>query len=559
MTDAFIYDHLRSPRGRGKVDGSLHEVQTVNLASQVLKGLRERNNLDPELVDDVVMGCVDPIGEAGGDVARISALLAGYGDNVPGIQINRFCASGLDAVNFAAAEVMSGQHDMTIGGGVESMSRVGIGASGGAWFMDPMAAIPTYFMPQGISADLIATKYGFSRDDVDAYAVESQKRAAEAWADGRFKNSILPIKDVNGITLLDRDEHMRPTTTMQSLASLKPAFVEMGQLGGFDAVATQRYPEVEEINHVHHAGNSSGIVDGAAAVLIGNAEAGKAAGLKPRARIKAFANIGSEPGIMLTGPIPVTQKVLKKAGMSTADIDLWELNEAFASVVLRYMQALDIPHDKINVNGGAIAHGPSARCHRRDDPRHRARRTGAARQIHGADHAYASVPAWAPRPSSSGCERANAEDRFVRMRGAHHHDLSGGIREIDRGPDQDRARQCSGTDAVRREPDTAEARCGVGARHWHETEDEFVYIVEGEATLCEDGGETVLRAGECAGFKAGVANGHCLVNKSQADVVYLEIGTRAPADRFHYSDVDMMGDKSESGVRFMRKNGEAIG
>jgi acetyl-CoA C-acetyltransferase len=357
MTDAFIYDHLRSPRGRGKVDGSLHEVQTVNLASQVLKGMRERNNLDPELVDDVVMGCVDPIGEAGGDVARISALLAGYGDKVPGIQINRFCASGLDAVNFAAAEVMSGQHNMTIGGGVESMSRVGIGASGGAWFMDPMAAIPTYFMPQGVSADLIATKYGFSRDDVDAYAVESQKRAAEAWADGRFKNSILPIKDVNGITLLDRDEHMRPGTTMQSLASLKPAFVEIGQLGGFDAVATQRYPEVEEVNHVHHAGNSSGIVDGAAAVLIGNKEAGKAAGLKPRARIKAFANIGSEPGIMLTGPIPVTQKVLKKAGMSTADIDLWELNEAFASVVLRYMQALDIPHDKINVNGGAIAMG----------------------------------------------------------------------------------------------------------------------------------------------------------------------------------------------------------
>jgi acetyl-CoA C-acetyltransferase len=339
------------------VDGSLHEVQTVNLAAQVLKGVRERNNLDPDLVDDVVMGCVDPVGEAGGDVARISALLAGYGEHVPGIQINRFCASGLDAVNFAAAEVMSGQHDMTIGGGVESMSRVGIGASGGAWFMDPMAAIPTYFMPQGVSADLIATKYGFSRDDVDAYAVESQKRAARAWEEGRFKNSILPIKDVNGITLLDRDEHMRPGTDMQSLAALKPSFVEMGQLGGFDAVAMQRYPEVEEINHVHHAGNSSGIVDGAAAVLIGNRDAGRAAGLKPRARIKAFANIGSEPGIMLTGPIPVTQKVLKKAGMSQADIDLWELNEAFASVVLRYMQALDIPHDKINVNGGAIAMG----------------------------------------------------------------------------------------------------------------------------------------------------------------------------------------------------------
>jgi acetyl-CoA C-acetyltransferase len=357
MTDAFIYDHLRSPRGRGKVDGSLHEVSTVNLASQVLKGVRERNNLDAELVDDVVMGCVDPIGEAGGDVARISALLGGYGDHVPGIQINRFCASGLDAVNFAAAEVMSGQHNMTIGGGVESMSRVGIGASGGAWFMDPMAAIPTYFMPQGISADLIATKYGFSRDDVDAYAVESQKRAAEAWADGRFKKSIYPIKDVNGITLLDKDEHMRPSTTMQSLASLKPSFVEMGQMGGFDAVAIQRYPEVEEINHVHHAGNSSGIVDGAAAVLIGNKEAGTATGLKARARIRAFANIGSEPGIMLTGPVPVTEKVLKKAGMAVTDIDLFELNEAFASVVLRYMQAFDIPHDKINVNGGAIAMG----------------------------------------------------------------------------------------------------------------------------------------------------------------------------------------------------------
>jgi acetyl-CoA C-acetyltransferase len=357
MTDAFIYDHLRSPRGRGKTDGSLHEVSTVNLASQVLKGVRERNNLDPEQVDDVVMGCVDPVGEAGGDVARISALIAGYGDHVPGIQINRFCASGLDAVNFAAAEVMSGQHDMTIGGGVESMSRVGIGASGGAWFMDPMCAIPTYFMPQGISADLIATKYGFSRDDVDAYAVESQKRAAESWQEGRFKKSIYPIKDVNGITLLDKDEHMRPGTTMQSLASLKPSFVEMGQMGGYDSVATQRYPEVEEVNHVHHAGNSSGIVDGAAAVLIGNKEAGKAAGLKPRARIRAFANIGSEPGIMLTGPVPVTEKVLKKAGMSVADIDLYELNEAFAAVVLRYMQAFDIPHDRINVNGGAIALG----------------------------------------------------------------------------------------------------------------------------------------------------------------------------------------------------------
>jgi acetyl-CoA C-acetyltransferase len=284
-------------------------------------------------------------------------LVAGFGDSVPGIQINRFCASGLDAVNFAAAEVMSGQHDMTIGGGVESMSRVGIGASGGAWPVDPSIAVETYFLPQGISADLIATKYGFSRDDVDAYAVESQKRAAKSWEAGYFKNSVMKVKDVNGLTILDADEHMRPTTTMQSLAALSPSFVQMGEMAGFDAVAIQRYPEIESVNHVHHAGNSSGIVDGAAAVLIGSKEAGAKSGLKPRARIRAFANIGSEPAIMLTGPVDVTEKVLRKAGMKLSDIDLFELNEAFASVVLRYMQAFDIPHDKINVNGGAIAMG----------------------------------------------------------------------------------------------------------------------------------------------------------------------------------------------------------
>ncbi|MBV9346871.1 MAG: acetyl-CoA C-acetyltransferase [Pseudolabrys sp.] len=357
MADAFIYDAVRTPRGRGKADGSLHEVTALNLAAQALGAIKDRNELDPLLVDDVVLGCVDPVGEAGGDIARVAALTAGYGNEVPGIQINRFCASGLDAVNFAAAEIMSGQHQMTIGGGVESMSRVGIGAAGGAWPVDPAIAVPSYFVPQGISADLIATKYGFSRDDVDAYAVESQKRAAKSWEEGRFKKSVVPVKDVNGLTILDKDEHMRPSTTMQTLAQLNPSFVQMGEMAGFDAVAVQRYPEIEAINHVHTPGNSSGIVDGAAAVLIGTAEAGKKADLKPRARIKAFANIGSEPSIMLTGPIPVTEKVLKKAGMSVKDIDLYELNEAFASVVLRYMQGLDIPHDKINVNGGAIAMG----------------------------------------------------------------------------------------------------------------------------------------------------------------------------------------------------------
>jgi acetyl-CoA C-acetyltransferase len=357
MPEAFIYDAVRSPRGRGKSDGSLHEVTALNLAAQTLAAVKDRNKLDPALVDDVVLGCVDPVGEAGGDIARAAALVAGFGDGVPGVQINRFCASGLDAVNFAAAEVMSGQHEMTIGGGAESMSRVGIGASGGAWPVDPSIAVTTYFLPQGISADLIATKYGFSRDDVDAYAVESQKRAAKAWDEGRFKNSVVPIKDINGLTILAKDEHMRPGTTMQTLAALQPSFVQMGEMAGFDAVAVQRYPEVEAIDHVHTPGNSSGIVDGAAAVLIGSKAAGKAAGLKPRARIRQFANVGSEPSIMLTGPIPVTEKVLKKAGMTKKDIDLWELNEAFASVVLRYMQALNVPHDKINVNGGAIAMG----------------------------------------------------------------------------------------------------------------------------------------------------------------------------------------------------------
>jgi acetyl-CoA C-acetyltransferase len=357
MPEAFIYDHVRSPRGRGKADGSLHEVTALNLAAQTLGAVKDRNKLDPALVEDVVLGCVDPVGEAGGDIARASALVAGFGDSVPGVQINRFCASGLDAVNFAAAEVMSGQHEMTIGGGVESMSRVGIGASGGAWPVDPSIAVTTYFLPQGISADLIATKYGFSRDDVDAYAVESQKRAAKAWDEGRFKHSVIPVRDVNGLTILAKDEHMRPGTTMQTLAALQPSFVQMGEMAGFDAVAVQRYPEVEAVNHVHTPGNSSGIVDGAAAVLIGSKAAGKAAGLKPRARIRQFANVGSEPSIMLTGPIPVTEKVLKRAGMTKKDIDLWELNEAFASVVLRYMQALDISHEKINVNGGAIAMG----------------------------------------------------------------------------------------------------------------------------------------------------------------------------------------------------------
>ena len=356
MAEAYIYDAVRTPRGRGKKDGALHEITALSLAAQVLEGVRDRNGLDTSRVDDVILGCVAPVGEQGANIARTAVLAADYAETTAGMQVHRFCASGLEACNLAAAKVMSGEAEMAIGGGVESMSRVPMGSDGGAWPIDPSAAFKTYFTPQGVSADLIATLHGFSRTDVDAYAVESQKRAATAWAEGRFARSILPVKDQLGLTILDRDEHMRPDTTLQSLGALNPSFAAMGEMG-FDAVSIQRYPEVERIDHVHHAGNSSGIVDGAAAVLFGSKAAGKAAGLKPRARVKAMAAIGSEPSIMLTGPVDVTRKLLAKAKMSVADIDLFELNEAFASVVLRMMQALDIEHERMNVNGGAIAMG----------------------------------------------------------------------------------------------------------------------------------------------------------------------------------------------------------
>ncbi len=357
MTEAYVYDAVRTPRGKGKTSGSLHEVPSLELATQVLKALRDRNNLDTSKVDDVILGCVEPVREQGADIARIAVLNADYAESVAGVQINRFCASGLEAVNMAAAQIMSGQSDMTIGGGVESMSRVPMGAGGGAWSTDPAIAFKSYFAPQGIGADLIATRDGFSRADVDAYAVESQRRAKHAWDNGYFKKSVIPVKDINGRIILDHDEHMRPGSTMQQMASLEPSFVIMGEMGGFDAVAMQRYPDVEEMVHVHHGGNSSGIVDGAAGVLLGTREAGNAMGLKPRARIRAFGSIGSEPCIMLTGPALVTEKVLRRAGMTVADIDLFELNEAFASVVLRMMEQLNIDHSKMNVNGGAIAMG----------------------------------------------------------------------------------------------------------------------------------------------------------------------------------------------------------
>jgi acetyl-CoA C-acetyltransferase len=357
MTEAFIYDHVRSPRGRGKQGGSLNPITPINLLTQVLQAIRDRSDLDTSIVDDVVMGCVSPVGEQGANVARVAAICADYAESVPGKQINRFCASGLEAVNSAAAQVMSGQSDAAIGGGLEAMSRVPMGSDGGAMAIDPQTAYKSYFAPQGIGADLIATLHGFSREDVDAYAVASQQRAAHAWANGYFSKSVTPIRNHIGDVVLDHDETVRADASVEGLAGLNPAFAMIGDQAGFDDVAIQKYPEVEAINHVHTAGNSSGIVDGAAAVLVGSAEAGERMGLKPRARIRGFASIGSEPTIMLTGPAPASLKALKRAGMSTSDIDLWELNEAFASVVLLYMKLLDIPHDKINVNGGAIAMG----------------------------------------------------------------------------------------------------------------------------------------------------------------------------------------------------------
>lgn len=357
MPEAYIYDHVRSPRGKGRPDGSLYTITPIQLASQVLAATRDRVGIDTRHIDDVVLGCVAPVGEQGSNIARIAALNAGFDQSVSGKQLNRYCASGLEAVNDAASQVMSGQADMTIGGGVESMSRIPMGADGGAWTSDPQVAFGTYFVPQGVGADLIATKYGYSRDDVDAYAIESQKRAKTAWDEGRFDRSIVAIRDQAGEVALARDEYLRPDTTMQDLGALRPAFADLGEKAGFDTIALMRYPEVGRINHVHHAGNSSGIVDGAAAVLLGNAEIGRKLGLKPRAKIRSFATVGSEPTIMLTGPSFAAEKALLRAGMRKEDIDLFELNEAFASVVLRFMDVLDVPHDKINVNGGSIAMG----------------------------------------------------------------------------------------------------------------------------------------------------------------------------------------------------------
>lgn len=356
MAEAFIYDAVRTPRGRGKSDGSLHDVQPIQLLTSVLRELRDRNQLDTSLVDDVIMGCVTPIGEQGADIARTAALEAGYDESVAGVQLNRFCSSGLEAINMAAAYVMSGQIDAIIAGGVESMSRVSMGSDGGAIFMNPQIVARHNIVPQGISADLIATKYGYSRSDVDSFAAESYRRAVQAQADNRFHKSLVPLKDEIGITVLDRDEGVRPGTTTESLSKLKPAFEAMGQMG-LDALALLKYAQFDKINHVHHAGNSSQIVDGAAAVLVGSAAFGEQSGLKPRARIKAFAIVGSEPTIMLTGPIPATRKVLKRAGMDISDIDLFEVNEAFAAIPMLFMDEFHVDHSKLNVNGGAIALG----------------------------------------------------------------------------------------------------------------------------------------------------------------------------------------------------------
>jgi acetyl-CoA C-acetyltransferase len=356
MTDAFIFDHVRTPRGRGRPDGSLHEISSVELTAQVLRALAERNQLDTALIDDVIMGCAQPVGEQGGNIARAAVLLAGYAQTVAGQQVHRFCASALEAVNAAAAQIMTGQHEAAIGGGVESMSRTVMGADSGAWSADPSVAYHNYFAPQGIGADVIATLDGFTRTDVDQFAVDSQRRAAHAWQQGYFGRSIVPVRDVLGEVILERDEFMRPDTTLEGLAKLKPSFVALGQ-AGFNTVALHKYPQIEAIDHVHTGGNSSGIVDGSAGVLLGNRAFGKTIGKPPRARVKAFVSMGSEPTIMLSAPAPTTRKLLKRCGMALGDIDLFEINEAFAAVVLRYIRELELDPGKVNVNGGAIAMG----------------------------------------------------------------------------------------------------------------------------------------------------------------------------------------------------------
>jgi acetyl-CoA C-acetyltransferase len=358
MTDAYIYDAIRTPRGKGRKDGALHEVTSARLSAYTLNTLKERNNLEGHAVEDVIWGNVTQVMEQGGCLARAAVLASDLDESIPGLAINRFCASGLEAVNLAANQVKGGAGDGYIAGGVEMMGRVAMGSDGAAMAVDPQLAMDSYFVPQGISADIIATEYGFNRDEADEFAVESQRRAAAAWEDKRFGKSVITVRDQNGLTILDRDEYIRPQTDMQSLGALKPAFKEMGEvMPGFDAVALMKYPHLEAINHIHHAGNSSGIVDGSAAILIGNKEFGEKWGLKPRARIRANAKIGTDPTINLTGPVPVTEKILSENGMNISDIDLFEVNEAFASVVLRFLQAFDVDHAKVNVNGGAIAMG----------------------------------------------------------------------------------------------------------------------------------------------------------------------------------------------------------
>ena len=358
MTEAYIYDAARTPRGKGRADGSLHEVTSVALSARLMNAMKARNGLEGHAVEDVIWGNVTQVGEQGGCLARSAVLLSDLDERIPGLAINRFCASGMEAVNLAANQIKGGAGMAYLAGGVEMMGRVAMGSDGAAIAVDPSLAMKTYFVPQGISADIIATEYGFTREMADALAVESQRRATQAWAEGRFAKSVVPVVDQNGVTILARDEFIRPETTAETLAALKPSFKEMGEvMPGFDKVAMLKYPHLAAINHIHHAGNSSGIVDGAAAVLVGNKEFGEKYGLKPRARIRATAKIGTDPTIMLTGPVPVTEKILRDSGMAISDIDLFEVNEAFASVVLRFMQAFDVSPDKVNVNGGSIAMG----------------------------------------------------------------------------------------------------------------------------------------------------------------------------------------------------------
>ena len=555
MSDAYIYDAIRTPRGKGRADGSLHEVTALRLSADTLNAIKARNGTAADEVEDVIWGNVTQVGEQGGLLARSAVLLSDLPESVPGLSINRFCASGLEAVNLAANQV-KGTGGGYIAGGVEMMSRVPMGSDGAAIAVDPSLAMKIYFVPQGISADIIATEFGFSRDDCDALAVESQKRAAKAWGEDRFAKSVVPVKDVNGLPILERDEHLRPQTDMQSLGALKPSFKDIGEtMPGFDAVAILKYPHLEKINHVHHAGNSSGIVDGAAAVLIGSKAFGEKHGLTPRARIRATAKIGTDPTIMLTGPVPVTEKILRESGMG----DLRHRPLRGQRGLRRRGAALHAGLRRRSGEGQRQRrrdrHGPSARRHRRDDPRHAPRRDGALGQGNGPRHALHRLGHGRRDDHRAGVMGVIDPTRCQ-------------LRAGSMAPEP-YASELAGRSWLRLGHAAGLTQFGVNLvtvqpggrssfRHWHRNEDEFVMVTEGELVLLQDEGEHVMRPGDCAGWPAGDRNGHCLMNRTDLPARFLVVGSSAPGEVVTCSDVDLMVTVRDGAPAFTHRDGTPL-